>query len=127
MSNGASSGSGGHDQTVNPVMDSIQSGEKPKWWIQSKSSCAKLTADAKAEWEKTSDSRQKLADDVVVIAVEFGHHARGAYSKLEAWGSELEHKLEADWHEAGYDHRTPWQKASAAVKHGWDCCAASAR
>ncbi len=94
--------------------------KKAPWWNDRiAASWEKAKATALAEWAKVAGETRKLEKAVVERALAFGHGARNAFSKAEAWTDQLERDLGREWERLGNDGAATWAKVRDTVKHEW--------
>lgn len=94
--------------------------KKPAWWndkIAASWTVAKNLA--MTEWKKVAADGKKMKEEVVEGALAFGHGARKAYTKFEAWTDDFERDLSDEWKRLGNDATESWEKVRDAVKSEW--------
>lgn len=94
--------------------------KRASWWTDRiAASWEKAKASAMAEWEKVTADTKKLEQAVVERALAFGHGARSAFSKVEAWTDQLERDLGKEWERLESGGAAAWAKVRDTVKHEW--------
>jgi len=111
---------------MNPVKDPVETSSAPKhqdrpnWWNDKvESSWNSAKKEAVADWDRLVGAEKKVTNEIAEDAMAFGHGARSAYDKFQAWGNDLEKKLEEDWTGLGKGSDASWDKVRAAVQHQW--------
>lgn len=73
-----------------------------------------------SSWGRSGRVPRKVLRRVAEEAVVLGFAARRAFPATAMWSIDLEARLEGEWAGSGSAADTPWERVSAAARHGWE-------